>query len=164
MINNKPFRIPDWGENEVKNEGTRFELVPEGETTLTVIDVFPTTFNTGRNGIIFDCEDEEGRQLRHQCMNDFNKDGKTMNRWQLKNTLQVITGELPQPGSATIDPPNLIGRKFRAVVIHEQVWSEKHQREFPKAKIESFVMPEQISPGQTEIEEFDPKADDFFNA
>lgn len=137
MTNQKPFSVPAWNEEELKN-GNKFELVPIGEAELTVLDVYPTTFSTGKNGVIFMFEDHLGRQLKHQCMNDVDKTGK-MNRWQLKNTLQAITGEDPQSGDVTIDPRKLIGKLIRANILHEEVWSDKHQRNFPKAKIESFL-------------------------
>ena len=139
--------IPGWTNDEMKNNGSKFELVPEGETTLTVLDVRPVTFASGKNGIIFECEDNQGRQIRHQCFNDIDKNGK-FNRWMLKNTLEALCESQKEGANAIIYPKRIIGKKFNAIIKHGLYFSDKHQKEFPRAEIVELIQPEQVSPAE----------------
>lgn len=122
-----------------------YPLVPEGERRLRVVSKEDTMTKDGtRHMVAFNLEDTEtGLTMRHQCMNE--SDPQAGGRWMLKNTFSAILGRKLPKGDIDIKDEEIIGRVFRATVKHNSYQGKTY------ANIIKLVMPEEVSPGQTEI-------------
>lgn len=121
----------------------KYELVNEGQQTVVVEDVTMETSKNGNSMVLFKLRAKNGGLLYHYCLNEEKK------RWMLKKTLEAVTGECQPSGKVMIDLDQILGNALKVNVIHEEY------NGITRAKVEDVVISEQVSPGQTKIDEFE---------
>lgn len=126
-----------------------FPLLDEGEHIVKVDNVYEQdSKKNGRPMVVFEFVAKSGERLFHYCMNE------ETNRWMLKKTLSAILGQELPKGPVDVDFEDLIGRRLKVLVWHDNYEGQK------RAKVKDIIKGDQVSPGQTKVEDFTESLDE----
>lgn len=119
-----------------------YSVAEEGIQIATVEAVSEETSKQGNPMILFKLRAKNGGLLYHYCL-DLEK-----KRWQLKRTLEAITGTKQPSGPVTVDLDALVGEKIKVEVFHEDFGGSV------QAKVKKIIPIDQVAPGQAKIDDF----------
>lgn len=125
-----------------------FNLPSIGEHIATVKSITPMESKKGSPMVKFEF-DINGYRVYHYCLDTPAQNGKPPIRWMFKKTIEAITAVALPSGPVEIDFLPLIGKKIKVIIKHEDYQGKT------QAKVEDVIVPELISPGQTDIFEDD---------
>lgn len=106
----------------------KFDIVSEGEHLFQVVEVFDHDYDLNRfgldeNTVLVKCEVVEGNDVNRSLLNRLSLDTNWKGFFATRLFLKAI-GE-PYKGQFDIDTESWVGRRFYAVVVHNQVESGK---------------------------------------
>jgi hypothetical protein len=129
-------------------EDREFKLLPEGEQIVSVINVSQRQSKAGKDMVVFELKAiPDGQLLWHYCLNTGD------NRWMLKKTIQAITGILQPTGDVNIAIDDLLNRRMKVEIAHEEYQGKM------QAKIADVIIQEEVVTGQTPIEPMEGEDD-----
>ena len=128
------------------SKGCGYELIEEGIQEVEIMSMEESTVKSGKFAgdpqVIFDLMANNGGRTKLFCTNS------DRCRWQLKKVYQAVTEILPDSGPMTLYENEFIGKKIKVEIYHDE-WNGK-----PSAKVKDIILPEIVSPGQTDINDF----------